>query len=132
MRDLAGRFQVPTNSPLLFLFAFQLFGKWEEKNPEWNKYASLMKKVVTDSNAVAQEKGLETVLCFVENSAVAGRYLMGLKLVTVKFVSALLVLLVVKLILFLILDFFSFLDDKFSQLWLDIKCIVVGWNSCVT
>jgi len=28
---------------------------------------------VTDSNAVAQEKGLETVLCFVENSAQAGK-----------------------------------------------------------
>jgi len=33
-----------------------------------------MKKIVTDSNAVAQEKGLETVLCFVENSAQAGKY----------------------------------------------------------
>lgn len=32
-----------------------------------------MKKIVTDSNAVAQEKGLETVLCFVENSAHAGK-----------------------------------------------------------
>jgi hypothetical protein len=33
-----------------------------------------MKKIVIDSNAVAQEKGLETVLCFVENSAQASKY----------------------------------------------------------
>lgn len=32
-----------------------------------------MKKFVTDSNAVAQEKALEAVLAFVENAHVAGR-----------------------------------------------------------
>ena len=58
---------------ILFIF-LQLFGQWEEKSPEWNKYTFLMKKIVIDSNAVAQEKGLETVLCFVENSAQASKY----------------------------------------------------------
>nr|CAH0109138.1 unnamed protein product [Daphnia galeata] len=53
--------------------ALKLFGQWEEKSPEWNKYTFLMKKIVIDSNAVAQEKGLETVLCFVENSAQASK-----------------------------------------------------------
>lgn len=32
-----------------------------------------MKKFVTDSNAVAQEKALEAVLVFAENAHVAGR-----------------------------------------------------------
>ncbi|XP_059352575.1 cytoskeleton-associated protein 5-like isoform X2 [Daphnia carinata] len=53
--------------------ALKLFGQWEEKSPEWNKFTFLMKKIVVDSNAVAQEKGLETVLCFVENSAQASK-----------------------------------------------------------
>jgi cytoskeleton-associated protein 5 len=33
----------------------------------------LAKKFVVDSNAVAQEKGLEAVLAFVENSATSGK-----------------------------------------------------------
>lgn len=33
-----------------------------------------MKKFVTDSNAVAQEKALEAVLVYVENAHVAGRW----------------------------------------------------------
>uniref|UniRef100_A0A182MWU9 TOG domain-containing protein n=1 Tax=Anopheles culicifacies TaxID=139723 RepID=A0A182MWU9_9DIPT len=45
----------------------------DEKSPEWNKYLGLIKKFVTDSNAVAQEKGLETTLVFVENSGNAGK-----------------------------------------------------------
>ena len=52
---------------------WQQFGQWEEKSPEWNKYLGIVKKIVVDSNAVAQEKGLETVLSFVENSAQAGK-----------------------------------------------------------
>lgn len=40
-----------------------------EKSPEFTKYGGLMKKIVTDSNAVAQEKGLEAVICFIENAA---------------------------------------------------------------
>ncbi|XP_014256323.1 protein mini spindles isoform X2 [Cimex lectularius] len=45
----------------------------DEKSPEWNKYMSLVKKFVVDSNAPAQEKGLEAVLAFVENCASAGK-----------------------------------------------------------
>uniref|UniRef100_A0A182QHS5 TOG domain-containing protein n=1 Tax=Anopheles farauti TaxID=69004 RepID=A0A182QHS5_9DIPT len=45
----------------------------DEKSPEWNKYLGLIKKFVIDSNAVAQEKGLETTLVFVENSGNAGK-----------------------------------------------------------
>ncbi|XP_034486256.1 protein mini spindles isoform X2 [Drosophila innubila] len=45
----------------------------DEKSPEWSKYAGLIKKMVVDSNALAQEKGLEAALIFVENSGLAGR-----------------------------------------------------------
>ncbi|EFN60447.1 Cytoskeleton-associated protein 5 [Camponotus floridanus] len=45
----------------------------DEKSPEWNKYVGLIKKFVLDSNAAAQEKGLEATLAFVENAAVAGK-----------------------------------------------------------
>ncbi|TNN00103.1 hypothetical protein fugu_011349 [Takifugu bimaculatus] len=50
---------------------FQRIG--DEKSPEWGKYLGLIKKFVTDSNAVAQLKGLEAALAFVENAHVAGR-----------------------------------------------------------
>lgn len=39
----------------------------DEKSPQWNKYLGLVKKFVTDSNVVGQEKGLEATLVFVEN-----------------------------------------------------------------
>lgn len=42
-----------------------------------------MKKIVIDSNAVAQEKGLETVLCFVENSAQASKYKTLYRVITI-------------------------------------------------
>ncbi|KPU75563.1 uncharacterized protein Dana_GF11924, isoform G [Drosophila ananassae] len=45
----------------------------DEKSPEWSKFAGLIKKMVVDSNAMAQEKGLEAALIFVENSGLAGR-----------------------------------------------------------
>lgn len=45
----------------------------DEKSSEWNKYVGFIKKFVMDSNAVAQEKGLEATLAFVENAAVAGK-----------------------------------------------------------
>lgn len=39
--------------------AIKLFNQIDdEKSPEWNKFLGLIKKFVTDSNAVAQEKGL--------------------------------------------------------------------------
>lgn len=40
-----------------------------EKSSEFSKCAGLMKKIVTDSNAVAQEKGLDAVIAFVENAS---------------------------------------------------------------
>lgn len=45
----------------------------DEKSAEWNKYVGFIKKFVADSNAAAQEKGLEATLAFVENAAVAGK-----------------------------------------------------------
>lgn len=52
----------------------KLFQKIEdEKSPEWGKYLGLIKKFVTDSNAVAQLKGLEATLAFIENAHVAGK-----------------------------------------------------------
>lgn len=47
--------------------AIKLFNQIDdEKSPEWNKYLGLIKKFVTDSNAVAQEKGMcEFTLNFV-------------------------------------------------------------------
>ncbi|XP_052453379.1 cytoskeleton-associated protein 5 isoform X4 [Carassius gibelio] len=54
--------------------ALKLFQKIEdEKSPEWGKYLGLIKKFVTDSNAVAQLKGLEAALAFIENAHVAGK-----------------------------------------------------------
>lgn len=45
----------------------------DEKSPEWLKFLGLIKKMVVDSNAMAQEKGLEAALIFVENCANAGK-----------------------------------------------------------
>ncbi|MCJ8738053.1 hypothetical protein PDJAM_G00031060 [Pangasius djambal] len=45
----------------------------DEKSPEWGKYQGLIKKFVTDSNAVAQLKALEAALAYVENAHVASR-----------------------------------------------------------
>ncbi|CAK9799265.1 Protein mini spindles [Anthophora plagiata] len=45
----------------------------DEKSADWNKFLGFLKKFVVDSNAVAQEKGLEATLAFVENAAVAGK-----------------------------------------------------------
>ncbi|XP_015239283.1 PREDICTED: cytoskeleton-associated protein 5 [Cyprinodon variegatus] len=54
--------------------ALKLFQRIEdEKSPEWGKYLGLIKRFVTDSNAVAQLKGLEAALAFVENAHVAGK-----------------------------------------------------------
>ncbi|KAG7269929.1 hypothetical protein CRUP_017674 [Coryphaenoides rupestris] len=54
--------------------ALKLFQKiQDEKSPEWGKYLGLIKKFVTDSNAVAQLKGLETALVFVDNAHIAGK-----------------------------------------------------------
>ncbi|XP_076970702.1 cytoskeleton-associated protein 5 isoform X1 [Tamandua tetradactyla] len=54
--------------------ALKIFQKIkDEKSPEWSKFLGLIKKFVTDSNAVVQLKGLEASLVYVENAHVAGR-----------------------------------------------------------
>ncbi|KAK9517304.1 hypothetical protein VZT92_025187 [Zoarces viviparus] len=54
--------------------ALKLFQRiTDEKSPEWGKYLGLIRKFVTDSNAVAQLKGLEAALAFIENAHVAGK-----------------------------------------------------------
>uniref|UniRef100_A0A3B4ZCJ9 Cytoskeleton associated protein 5 n=1 Tax=Stegastes partitus TaxID=144197 RepID=A0A3B4ZCJ9_9TELE len=64
--------------------ALKLFQRIEdEKSPEWGKFLGLIKKFVTESNAVAQLKGLEAALAFVENAHVAGNEF-GSKIVTLK------------------------------------------------
>ena len=40
----------------------------DEKSPEWQKYAPLLKKFVADSNAAAQDKGVEATLAFLETA----------------------------------------------------------------
>uniref|UniRef100_A0A8B9QFH8 Cytoskeleton associated protein 5 n=1 Tax=Apteryx owenii TaxID=8824 RepID=A0A8B9QFH8_APTOW len=64
--------------------ALKLFQKMDdEKSPEWSKYLGLIKKFVTDSNAVAQLKGLEAALAYVENAHVAGNEF-GSKIISLK------------------------------------------------
>ncbi|XP_035276020.1 cytoskeleton-associated protein 5-like isoform X3 [Anguilla anguilla] len=54
--------------------AVKLFQSIEdEKSPEWSKYLGQIKKFVTDSNAVAQLKGLEAALAYIENAHVASK-----------------------------------------------------------
>lgn len=45
----------------------------DEKSPEFFKYLGLIRNFVSDSNAAAQEKGLEATLAYVENYAHAGK-----------------------------------------------------------
>ncbi|KAL5108615.1 Cytoskeleton-associated protein 5 [Taenia crassiceps] len=44
-----------------------------EKSNVFGDYVGLLKKIITDSNAFAQEKALDVVLAFVENAAIAPR-----------------------------------------------------------
>ncbi|XP_051975834.1 cytoskeleton-associated protein 5-like isoform X2 [Xyrauchen texanus] len=54
--------------------ALKLFQRiQDEKSPEWGKYLGLIKRFVTDSNAVAQLKGLEAAFVYVENAHVASK-----------------------------------------------------------
>ena len=48
----------------------------DENSSEYSKYVGLLKKFVIDSNAVAQEKGLDAVLSFVQYASptISGRY----------------------------------------------------------
>lgn len=45
----------------------------DEKSQEWMKFVGIIKKMVIDSNAMAQEKGLEAALIFVENCGHSGK-----------------------------------------------------------
>ena len=51
--------------------ATKLFQQWDEDDPKWKPYQPLAKKMVSDSNAVALEKGLECCLAFAENCKTA-------------------------------------------------------------
>lgn len=46
----------------------------DENSPEYSKYVGLLKKFVTESNAIAQEKAVETTLVFVEYAACAAKW----------------------------------------------------------
>ncbi|VDM02531.1 unnamed protein product [Schistocephalus solidus] len=54
-----------------------------DKSPVFSDYVGLMKKMVVDNNAIAQEKALFAVLAFAENAAIATR-LFGSKVVSIK------------------------------------------------
>ncbi|XP_033117139.1 cytoskeleton-associated protein 5-like isoform X3 [Anneissia japonica] len=51
--------------------AIKYFGTLDSKSPEFTKYLGIIKKFVVDTNAVAQEKGLDATLAFLENAASA-------------------------------------------------------------
>ena len=51
--------------------ATKLFAQWDEDDNKWKSYQPLAKKMVSDSNAVALEKGLECCLAFAENCKTA-------------------------------------------------------------
>lgn len=64
--------------------AIKHFKKQDDENsPEYNVYAGLLKKFVVDSNAVAQEKGVDATLAFLENAApsIGGRYVTRLTVI---------------------------------------------------
>lgn len=65
--------------------AIKLFRQLDKDDPEWNKFTGIVKKFVIDSNAVAQEKGLEATLVFVENAASAERLVLDRYNFTLKF-----------------------------------------------
>ncbi len=47
--------------------AVKLFNQWDGDEAGWKKYNGIVKKFVTDTNAIAQEKGLEAALAYIEN-----------------------------------------------------------------
>ncbi|XP_071956177.1 cytoskeleton-associated protein 5-A-like isoform X2 [Antedon mediterranea] len=51
--------------------AIKYFGTLDSKSPEFSKFLGIIKKFVVDTNAVAQEKGLDAVLAFLHNAASA-------------------------------------------------------------
>ena len=54
--------------------AIKKFPTWDgDDSANWKKVSGVIKKFITDSNAIAQEKGLEATLAYVENCDAAGR-----------------------------------------------------------
>ena len=53
--------------------AVKLFNRWDGDEAAWKKFSPIIKKFVADSNAVAQERGLEAALAYVENCDAAGK-----------------------------------------------------------
>ena len=53
--------------------AAKVFITWDEEDPKWAAYLGLARRMVTDSNAVAQEKGLECCLVLAEYCEAAPR-----------------------------------------------------------
>ena len=54
--------------------AIKKFPTWDgDDSANWKKVSGIIKKFITDSNAIAQEKGLEATLAYVENCDAAGR-----------------------------------------------------------
>lgn len=51
--------------------AQKIFEKEDEKSPVFDKYLGVVKKFITDSNAPAQEKGVEAMQSYVRNAFVA-------------------------------------------------------------
>ena len=45
----------------------------DEASSEYSKYTGMIKKFVIDSNQMAQEKGVEAALAFVESAAAASK-----------------------------------------------------------
>ena len=56
----------------------------DENSNEFNKYLGMLKKFVVDNNAVAQDKGLEAILAFLEGAApsISGRLVLSVLLVS--------------------------------------------------
>jgi len=53
--------------------AIKKFPTWDGDDQNWRKFHGLVKKFITDTNAIAQEKGLEAALAYIENCDAAGR-----------------------------------------------------------
>ena len=51
----------------------------DENSNEFNKYLGMLKKFVVDNNAVAQDKGLEAILAFLEGASpsISGRLVLS-------------------------------------------------------
>jgi len=53
--------------------AIKLFKRLDDDSPEYSKYVGLLKKFVTESNALTQEKAVEATLVFVEYAGCAAK-----------------------------------------------------------